>query len=154
MEVPEKWMTGTQNLACLAGVTGAIDYVANLLPSDKASRVDRLDLSFEAIRHYEEALANRMIAGLLSLPRVKLFGISSAERLNEPVPTIAVNIEGYTSAEAATLLGSKGIYVWHGNYYALQLSRRLGQEPNGMVRIGLMHYIQEVDRTLETIAAM
>ena len=50
-------------------------------------------------------------------------------------------------------LGDDGIYVWHGNYYALELSEQLNREPEGMVRIGLAHYntANEVDRLLEAL---
>jgi selenocysteine lyase/cysteine desulfurase len=38
--------------------------------------------------------------------------------------------------------------VWGGNYYALEFSRRMGLEPEGMIRVGLVHYntSTEVDR--------
>jgi selenocysteine lyase/cysteine desulfurase len=69
---------------------------------------------------------------------------------------VACNIQGYSSAKAAQALAERGIFVWHGNYYAIQLSRRLGQEPNGMIRIGLTHYntSREVDDTIEAIASL
>jgi selenocysteine lyase/cysteine desulfurase len=50
-------------------------------------------------------------------------------------------------------LAQRGIFVWHGNYYALPLTEELGLEPGGMVRIGLLHYntAEEVDRLLEAL---
>ena len=48
----------------------------------------------------------------------------------------------------ATFLGERGIFTWDGNYYALNLSERLGVESQGgMLRIGLVHYntAEEVD---------
>ena len=51
-------------------------------------------------------------------------------------------------------LGDKGIFVWHGNYYALAVSEKLGVENSGgMVRVGLAHYNtrEEVDRFLSVI---
>lgn len=46
-----------------------------------------------------------------------------------------------------------GIFAWHGNYYALQLSEILGHEPAGMLRVGLVHYntAGEVDRLLRAL---
>jgi selenocysteine lyase/cysteine desulfurase len=35
--------------------------------------------------------------------------------------------------------------VWDGNYYALELSRLLGLEPDGAVRAGVVHYNDEDD---------
>ncbi len=50
-------------------------------------------------------------------------------------------------------LGDRGIYVWNGNYYALEFTTRLGLEPEGMVRIGLVHYntAAEIDRLVEAL---
>ena len=51
------------------------------------------------------------------------------------------------------MLARHGIFVWHGNFYALALSESLGLEPQGMVRIGLLHYntAGEVDRLLDVL---
>jgi len=44
--------------------------------------------------------------------------------------------------------------TWDGNYYALNLSERLGVEPSGgMLRVGLAHYntVEEIDQLLEAL---
>ena len=44
--------------------------------------------------------------------------------------------------------------MWDGNYYALNVTERLGvEESGGMVRIGLVHYntSDEVDRLLAAL---
>ena len=53
----------------------------------------------------------------------------------------------------AERLAQRGIFVWHGNFYALRLSEMLGTEPDGMVRIGLLHYntADEVTRLLTAL---
>ena len=59
--------------------------------------------------------------------------------------------------ETAKALGERGIFVWDGHYYALELMERLGlQETGGAVRIGFCHYNTpaEVDRVLEELAAL
>jgi selenocysteine lyase/cysteine desulfurase len=46
------------------------------------------------------------------------------------------------------------MFTWDGNYYALNLSERLGVEPSGgMLRIGLVHYntADEVGRLLASL---
>ena len=56
----------------------------------------------------------------------------------------------------AERLAGRGIFVWHGNFYALPLTEALGLEPEGVVRIGLLHYntTEEIDRLLTALAAM
>ena len=58
--------------------------------------------------------------------------------------------------ELASRLAEQGIFVWHGNFYALPLTEALGLEPDGLVRIGLLHYNteEEVDRLLAALAAI
>jgi selenocysteine lyase/cysteine desulfurase len=52
--------------------------------------------------------------------------------------------------DVAQALANRGIFVWHGNFYALPLTEALGLEPEGLVRIGFLHYntVEEVDHLL------
>jgi selenocysteine lyase/cysteine desulfurase len=56
----------------------------------------------------------------------------------------------------AERLGRQGFFVWHGNYYALNLTETLGLEPDGMLRVGLVHYntLTEVERLLEAVRGL
>jgi selenocysteine lyase/cysteine desulfurase len=71
------------------------------------------------------------------------------------VPTVSFTHRRLTPKEIAERLANQGIFVWHGNYYALPLTEALGLEPDGMVRIGLLHYntADEVDRLLAALRA-
>jgi selenocysteine lyase/cysteine desulfurase len=51
-----------------------------------------------------------MIAGLLAIPGLKLYGITDAKRFDHRCATIAVRIEGHTPLELATKLGDRGIF--------------------------------------------
>jgi selenocysteine lyase/cysteine desulfurase len=67
------------------------------------------------------------------------------------VSTFALNVEGVAPDEAARRLGERDLAVWHGNYYALEVMKRLGLEDSGgAVRVGIVHYntTDEVDRLL------
>ena len=46
--------------------------------------------------------------------------------------------------------------VWHGNYYAWELERFLGLDPDGAVRAGFVHYNDERDleRLLDAVEAL
>jgi len=158
--VPASWMTGTQNHACIAGVTEAVDYLADLGRSISGqadiSRSVALDQAFNQIEQYEQSLIWKLIDGLQQYSRIQIAGIVDPARSCDRVPTIAFTVDGMTSAEIAERLGDMGIYAWHGNYYALQLSERLGREPTGMLRLGMMHYNthQEVERCVESIGRL
>ena len=69
------------------------------------------------------------------------------------VPTFAITHEVFSPEEAATRLGERGFAVWHGNYFAVEIMKRL-ELPDGAVRIGIVHYntADEVDRLLAALA--
>jgi selenocysteine lyase/cysteine desulfurase len=65
-----------------------------------------------------------------------------------------VRLANHTPTQVATFLGERGIFTWDGNYYALNLTERLGVEASGgLLRIGLVHYntADEVDRLLAAL---
>ena len=70
------------------------------------------------------------------------------------VPTLMFNVAGRTSAEVATALAEREVAVWDGNYYAWELERFLGLDPDGAVRAGFVHYNDESDarRLVEAVA--
>ena len=81
-----------------------------------------------------------------------LYGIRSAEGRT---PTFCFNVEGRHPREVAEWLGERRLYVWDGNYYALEPMRALGLDEGGAVRAGFLHYTteDEVDFLLETLHA-
>lgn len=158
-DLPGRWMTGTQSHEGIAGALAAVEYLADLgrsCATQDLSRRDALLAAFQAIRQYEEVLSRQMLAGLKQLGSVSIRGITDLERLDERVPTFSITHDRMSPVELAEYLDSRGIFVWHGNYYALALSERLGLEPEGMVRIGLLHYNtpEEVGRLLDALTAL
>ncbi len=110
--------------------------------------------SREAIGSYERSLTAQLIDGLDTIPGVTQYGTRDLDRR---VPTIVFNVAGRTPAEVSSALARDDIFVWDGNYYALELMERLGLEGHGgAVRVGAAHYNTpaEIDRFLEAIAAL
>lgn len=155
--LPGKWMTGTQNFACIAGTLAAINYMADLGRQFQAdntlSRRAALIAALDSFRDHESALIWMLIEGLEELAAVSIQGIIDRRRADERLPTISMTSSRYSPQEFAKRLAEQGIYAWHGNYYAWELSHALGKEPAGMVRLGLVHYntAEEVARTLQVI---
>jgi cysteine desulfurase family protein (TIGR01976 family) len=155
--LPEKWMTGTQNHECIAGTLAAIDYLSELgrtLADDETlSRRCALKNAYEAITDYEQQLIWHLIDGIRLLGSFRLWGIADPLRRSERLPTISITHAHRKPAEIAEELGRRGLFVWHGNYYALPLTERLDLEPDGMIRVGLVHYntLAEVDRLLTAL---
>ena len=85
--------------------------------------------AFAAIGDYERGLISRLIAGLSGVEAVSVRGITDPSRMAERLPTISLTHARRSPPEVAMALGTQGIFVWHGNYYALQLTEALGLEP-------------------------
>jgi cysteine desulfurase family protein (TIGR01976 family) len=139
-EPPGSWETGTVNLEGIAGTAAAARYLVSI--------------GAEAITGYERMLTERLIEGLDRIDGVHQYGTRDLDRR---VPTVTFTVEGRTPAAVAAALGAQGIFVWDGNYYALELMERLGlEQTGGAVRVGAAHYTtaEEIDRFLEAVAAL
>jgi cysteine desulfurase family protein (TIGR01976 family) len=137
-----RFETGTQSHEAVAGATAAIEYLRDLGGGE-------LDGAFALIEEHETKLSARFLSGLPD--GVSLYGIRTPEGRT---PTFCFNIEGRAPREVAELLGDQDLYVWDGNYYALEPMRALGiDDGGGAVRAGFLHYTteDEVDRLLEAL---
>jgi len=138
-----RFETGTQSHEAVAGATAAIEYLRELGGGE-------LDAAFAIVEEHETGLSARFLSGLPD--GVTLYGIRTPEART---PTFCFNVAGRTPREVAELLGEQDLYVWDGNYYALEPMRALGiEDSGGAVRAGFLHYTteDEVDRLLEALA--
>jgi cysteine desulfurase family protein (TIGR01976 family) len=157
-EIPDRWETGTQNHEGLAGVIAAIEYLAEVgrrhSSGTDVSRREALVAAMNLTRSYERELSERLIPALLNVPGLTFYGIKDCAQFGGRTPTVSIRMEGATPRELAAFLGRRGIFAWDGNYYALNISERLGVEDRGgMVRIGLVHYntAEEIDRLIAAL---
>lgn len=155
--VPESWETGTQVQELIAGILAAVEYIAELGrrcdPSAKTRR-EALLAAYRSTVAYERTLITKLIAGLLAIPGLQFFGITDPKRFEERCSTVSFRLAKGTPTDAATFLGDRGIFTWDGNFYALNLTERLGVEQHGgVLRVGLVHYntAAEVDRLLAAL---
>jgi cysteine desulfurase family protein (TIGR01976 family) len=137
-----RFETGTQPHEAVAGATAAIDYLRSLGDGS-------LDVAFERIQAHEDSLSRRFLDGLPD--RVELYGIRGVDGRT---PTFCVRVEGESPRQTAERLGRQGLYVWDGDYYALEPMRALGlADSGGAARAGFLHYTSEdeVDRLLAAL---
>ncbi|MDQ2984518.1 MAG: cysteine desulfurase-like protein [Actinomycetota bacterium] len=132
-----RFETGTLPHELLAGFVAAVAYLDSL--------------GWEAIHAHEEELGKRFLEGLPE--QCRLYGLPT---MDGRVPTFAFTVDGVSPREAAEQLGDRGFAVWHGDYYAVEIMRRLGLEDGGAVRTGIVHYntAEEVDRLLEELGRL
>ena len=154
--LPGRWMTGTQNFEGIAGAKAAVDYLSDLgrqIGPTTASFRESLRTAFSAIGDYERHLVSALLTGLEAIPQIRILGLTDRKRLRERTPTVSFTHARLTAIEIADRLGQLGLFVGHGNFYALQVTEAFGLEPQGVVRVGLMHYntLSEVDRLLAAL---
>lgn len=157
--LPDRWMTGTQNHEGIAGLLAAIDYLAELgrqFAPPAATRREALASAFRQIGEYERQLCRQLVIGLSELRQVRVFGIVDPTQFERRVPTVSITHGKRSTVEVVDHLAARGIFAWRGNFYALELTESLGLEPDGLVRLGLLHYntSDEVDRLLAALAEL
>ena len=156
-QVPDRWESGTQVHELIAGIGAAVEYLATLgRRSDRKveTRREALVAAYRTTAAYERRLISRLIDGLQVIPGVRLYGITDPSRFAERCATLSLRIGNHHPTTVATFLGERGIFTWDGNYYALNLTERLGVESQGgLLRIGLVHYntMEEVERLLTAL---
>jgi len=154
---PECWETETQMQKLIAGIAAAVDYIAEVgrhYDATARTRREALQTAYLATVPYERILLTRLLEGLQAIAEVWVYGITDPKRFDERCSTISLRIGEHHPTQIAKFLGDRGIFTWDGNFYAMNLSERLGVEPKGgVLRIGLVHYntVEEVDRLLSGI---
>ena len=144
---PDCWETGTQVQELIAGIGAAVDYIAGVgkhYDSNVKTPREALAAAYRATVPYERNLLTRLLDGLQTIRGVKVYGITDPRRFGERCSTISLRMGDNHPTEIAKFLGDRGIFTWDGNFYAMNLSERLGVEPKGgVLRIGLVHYNTE-----------
>lgn len=145
--VPDRFEHGTPSFAAHAGVAAAVDWIAG--HGQGATRRERVLSAMEAFGEHEHRVFDGLLDGLASTAGVQVVG-APARR----TPTVAFTVDGRTPQEVSAALAERGIAVWAGNYYAVELMTALGLEDSGgAVRAGVVCTTtdDEVDRLLAAV---
>jgi selenocysteine lyase/cysteine desulfurase len=125
----------------------------------KQPRRAALVAAMNLLHAHELEISRAILAALQSVPGLTVYGLTDPSRLADRVATFAFRLKDMAPRLVAEKLAAEGIYVWDGNYYAINVTERLGLEASGgMVRVGAAHYntLEEVERlrvALTSIAA-
>jgi cysteine desulfurase family protein (TIGR01976 family) len=166
-ELPWCFESGTQSHEGLAGVLAAVEYFAEIgrtMASDYlenwshfSGRRQQVHAAMELLFDYEKTLAARLIDGLTEIDAVTIQGISDRDAEDRRVPTVSFTHESISADEIAEALAKQNIYVWSGDFYAVDAARTLGvSDTGGTLRVGPVHYnsIEEIDELLQALRAL
>jgi cysteine desulfurase family protein (TIGR01976 family) len=148
---PERAETGTQNHEGIAGAAAAVDFLASLAPG--RTRRERLHAALRQLHERGDTLIRQLWNGLKEIGRVRLYGPPPG---TARTPTIAFTVNGVPSIKVAEKLAERGVFLSHGDFYAMTIVERLGQAPRGLVRAGCACYTtpEEVDRLLAGVRGL
>lgn len=135
--LPDKYESGTQNAAGLAGLGAGVRFI--------------LERGVEEIRRHEMELTALLLEGLSSIERVKLYGPAD---LSMRVGIISFNIEGMEPSDVALALDVEfGIMCRPGLHCAPSAHRTIGTFPKGTVRfsVGFFNTKEDVEKAIEAV---
>jgi cysteine desulfurase family protein (TIGR01976 family) len=138
---PEKgagrFQYGTPPLETLAGIKEAAKFL--------------LSVGFELIIEHESARFERLLSGLINMPKVRVLGPHDNK---DRAPTLMFLVDGKEPEEIAQKVAEAKVAVWSGHNYAVEAMNPLGLGEKGAVRAGVCIYIndKDVDRLLEVVS--
>ncbi len=147
-KVPERFELGTLPYELLAGITAAVDFIADMVPGT-GSRRERIVASQTAADEHEHALNHRLREGLQAMANVTLYS-----NARQKTPTELFSLAGINSERIYEFLAERKINAPADSFYAIECSRHLGLGNDGAIRAGLAPYnsVDEIDRLLEGLA--
>ena len=137
---PDRYESGTLNAIGLAGLQAGIQWVS-------AQGV-------EAIREYEQALTQRLLDGLSSIPGVRVYGPGDAAK---QTATVAFNVAGMEPSDVGMRLDEEyGILCRVGLHCAPAAHKSIGTFPRGSVRfsLGALNTQDEMDATVRAVTRL
>ena len=141
--VPEKFEFGTLPYEIMAGATAAVDFIADMAPGAGKTRREKIVNSMNALEAYEEELLVYMENQIKALPGVTMYG-----HAKHRTPTLYFSFASHVSGDVYKAMVAKKVNVPAHNFYALEVSRKLGLGDVGALRAGLAPYStrEDVDR--------
>ena len=132
---PQRFEPGTPRIAQAVGLAAAIRFVQ--------------EVGMQRIAATEHVLAERLLAGLASVPGVRVLG-ANAER----VALASVVVDGVHAHDAGQVLDEVGIAARVGHHCAQPLHRRFGVTASLRLSAGLYTTEAEVDQAVEAVASI
>lgn len=164
--IPFRFETGTPNFEAIAGLLGVMEYYEYLgdhfgedpgsVPGDDP---DGKKLKFRraaaAIHAHEKKLTAVLYETLRAIPGMTIYGLTDPARFDERVATFSFRLANLPPRRIAEELDKDNVYAWDGNYYALEVTKRLDvEDKGGMLRVGAVHYntLEDIERLGQSLA--
>ncbi len=134
LPAPQRFEAGTQPVGPAIGLARAVRYLD--------------DVGLGAIHAHEVALAERMRAGLIDIPGIRLLGDApGASR----VGLWSFDVDGVHAHDAGQFLDARGIAVRVGHHCAAPLHRRFGVTASVRASAALYNTAEEIDAFVDAV---
>jgi cysteine desulfurase family protein (TIGR01976 family) len=147
-DAPERLETGTQSHESIAGAGAAVDFLASLSAGE--TRREKLRNTFAEMHSRKKELFKTLWEGLSEIDGVKLYGQPhQAQR----TPTVAFTVKGVLAKTVSEKSAESGVFMSHGDFYAMTVVEKLGLQNEGLVRAGIACYTtgEEIERLIEGV---
>jgi cysteine desulfurase family protein (TIGR01976 family) len=155
--------TGTLHHEGIAGAEAAVAFIAdaglnfgNQIDSHSGktgnNRRNQIVAGLLAFEAYEHPLTRYLTEALArDIPKAAQYGPPDGYPRTS---TVSFTYDGYTPSQVAKYLGSRGVFVWAGHFFAFRLVERLGlHDKGGLIRVGIAPYNtqEELDRLIDAL---
>lgn len=134
---PQRFEAGTQPVGPAIGLAAAVRYLDGI--------------GLERIHAHESMLAERMRAGLVEIPGIRLLGDAAGV---ERVGLWAFDVDGVHAHDAGQYLDALGIAVRVGHHCAAPLHSRYGVTASVRASTALYNTTDDVDRLIEAVGGI
>ncbi|PII82926.1 cysteine desulfurase [Leucobacter sp. OLJS4] len=134
LPAPHRFEAGTQPVSQAVGLGAALDFAAAIGMERSAAR--------------EHELVERLVAGVLEIPGVRLLGPQGTQ---DRVALASVSVEGLHAHDVGQFLDEQGILVRVGHHCAQPLHRALGIASSTRASVHVTTTEDEIDRFLDAL---
>jgi cysteine desulfurase / selenocysteine lyase len=124
--LPAKFEAGTPDIAAVAGLSAALDYM------------ERID--FDALNAHEQSLMQETSRRIVQVPGVRLIGTAK-----DKASVVSFVMEGVHAHDVASVLDFNGVAVRAGHHCTQPLMRRLGITATSRASFAMYNAHEEVD---------
>ncbi len=164
---PHNWEWGTRDQSKFAAVQGVVGHFVWLAEqvhnhnegyfTNYSNRKRALKVAMDNVENYEMELSRAVLngfnnfKGLVDLPKIRIYGLTSLDRLAERDPTFAFKVEDKPDKEVVDRLWTDGGIAARAEDFYSRVMESYNQQT--MIRISLVHYntLQEIAIFLETL---
>jgi cysteine desulfurase/selenocysteine lyase len=137
LPAPQRFEAGTQRISQAVALAAAANYLT--------------ETGLDRIHQWESGLGQRMVAGLESIPGIRVLGPAAGQ---ERIGLAAFDVEGVHAHDVGQFLDSRGIAVRVGHHCAQPLHRRLGLTATTRASAYLYNTTDDVDQFLDAVAGV